>query len=501
MPNFYRFLSKNYFLTKTFLVLGIVIFLLTFVLVGINYKNHTKARTLGFDQLLSTLENTYLSEMVKENERQLSILVSSLDKEKIRREESAFNLTWTTAHQVKMDREHHLYFYNAATGRIDGYPEWTAPSNFVASERPWYSLLSIPETAPRWVGPYEGFASNKQVLTLGQKVIAANGQVIGLMMVDMLIDNINRVLERMAPELDVSLFLRQKESHVMLSVVNESKLNWNAARLDQDGIWLDGLRHGALMTRELPYAEWELGIYVPQTWFQQALYNQLIVMLLPICAIALVTLLGIKSLLNIFEQELKIVEHKLKHLTHATEGLSAQPSPPSWFIDKSLSAIEQQYNAHHQLLRMDPLTRIQNRRAFDIDLEALAENDEPYALILIDVDQFKVINDTWGHQFGDYVLQRIATVLTQQLGTDFAYRIGGDEFAALTPVSEQQPLEQLLENLLIEVSNQRWREKGCKVTISMGASIGPNTPCELVNHADKALYRSKENGRDCWSMA
>ncbi|MCG6283663.1 GGDEF domain-containing protein, partial [Vibrio diabolicus] len=130
------------------------------------------------------------------------------------------------------------------------------------------------------------------------------------------------------------------------------------------------------------------------------------------------------------------------------------------------------------------------------------ENQQsPYALLLIDVDKFKHVNDTWGHQFGDNVLARVAQVLTKNLDTHSIYRIGGDEFAALVPVNDDAPLGEQLNRLVLDMRHQKWREQGCHVTLSIGVSIGPNTPCELVNHADKALYRSKENGRDCWSMA
>ena len=504
MTNSYTFSSHNYLLTKIFLVLGIVIVMFSLFMVALNYKNHVNTRMQGYDQLLSTLKTTYLYELVKENERQLYILVNSLDKEKIRHEESAFNPVWRAAHKVKMDADHYLYFYNIATGRIDGYPHWEAPEGYQASTRPWFQLLHHPDTDPHWLGPYLEFGSKKRVLTLGQKVISTDGQLLGLMMVDMSVETIDRVLERMAPELNISLFLRDKESKVRFSTVNEAQLKLDRVIENRESEWLHGLFDGIVKTKALTYADWELGIYAPPQRFHHALVDQMLKLMAPICAITIVTVLGIRTLLNIFQQELKLVETNLQQWHHGPLAPAAPRGMPphSWFVDRSLTTIEQQYNAHHQQLRLDTLTGIQNRRAFDLDLAAMAENQQsPYALLLIDVDKFKHVNDTWGHQFGDNVLARVAQVLTKNLDTHSIYRIGGDEFAALVPVNDDAPLGEQLNRLVLDMRHQKWREQGCHVTLSIGVSIGPNTPCELVNHADKALYRSKENGRDCWSMA
>ena len=81
----------------------------------------------------------------------------------------------------------------------------------------------------------------------------------------------------------------------------------------------------------------------------------------------------------------------------------------------------------------DPLTGIMNRRAFDQD-RARLDQEGPYWLVLFDVDNFKGVNDSWGHGVGDAVLFRVATIImARTLGEAQVYRIGGDEFAALLP--------------------------------------------------------------------
>lgn len=155
----------------------------------------------------------------------------------------------------------------------------------------------------------------------------------------------------------------------------------------------------------------------------------------------------------------------------------------------------------------DGLTKLFNRRYFQDIYEREFNRAIRYrnhmSLIMIDIDYFKKLNDTHGHQLGDFVLQKISTMIKNNYRkTDCAARYGGEEFIVLLP-------ETTLENALIptvrlkeEVENTifKWDEKtSLQVTVSIGVSeltqdIKNNH--ELIKRADKALYTAKENGRN-----
>jgi diguanylate cyclase len=156
----------------------------------------------------------------------------------------------------------------------------------------------------------------------------------------------------------------------------------------------------------------------------------------------------------------------------------------------------------------DPLTLIANRRAFVDALEtftadALKQNSE-LSLLLLDIDHFKNINDTYGHLFGDRVLRSVAKMLQSTVkGRDVAARYGGEEFAILLPATPIKGAVALAESIRTAMQKLQFKRADNQaiiegITISIGASIyRPNEPLpQFVNRADEALYASKRAGRN-----
>jgi len=159
---------------------------------------------------------------------------------------------------------------------------------------------------------------------------------------------------------------------------------------------------------------------------------------------------------------------------------------------------------------LDGLTQVMNRRAFD---QALAEclsqasAGQPLhpCLLLLDVDNFKQLNDGFGHAFGDEVLRALARVLRSVvLAGDGVARFGGDEFALLLRMHTLDDARALAERLRLQVANARVRtgqggEQRGQVTISLGAAaLGEGEGAlEWLQRADAALYQAKRGGRNC----
>lgn len=159
------------------------------------------------------------------------------------------------------------------------------------------------------------------------------------------------------------------------------------------------------------------------------------------------------------------------------------------------------------LATTDELTGLKNHRAFQEALSdqiALAERiPSPLSLLIIDVDHFKNINDTFGHPVGDKYLRKLANILkTNSRKVDFVSRYGGEEFAIILPNTNQLSAMLLAEKLRKAIEVEPWVEK--PVTASFGVStlsadISDKT--QLIYSADQALYISKARGRNCLTHA
>jgi len=179
--------------------------------------------------------------------------------------------------------------------------------------------------------------------------------------------------------------------------------------------------------------------------------------------------------------------------------------------DISAGAIK---NAHYfekaqQLAYIDGLTGIYNRRYFELqigsEIERASRYDGRLAIIMIDIDNFKRLNDEFGHLLGDEVLRQVSTVFGQQLRkVDVVCRYGGEEFAVVVPQTTGGNAMEVAEKLRRMVEAYRFPGVPVKVTISAGVAEFPangRTRDELVAAADAALYVSKEAGRNRVSPA
>ncbi len=151
----------------------------------------------------------------------------------------------------------------------------------------------------------------------------------------------------------------------------------------------------------------------------------------------------------------------------------------------------------------DGLTGVANRRRLDRDLAARSNgNAGPTAVIMVDVDHFKQVNDTYGHQVGDEVLREIGALLSAQVRhDDIVYRYGGEEFCILLPEASQSDARMIADRI-VAAARSIELPGGNHVTVSVGVADGhPNDVAITLETADRALYAAKAGGRNRTSTA
>ena len=163
-----------------------------------------------------------------------------------------------------------------------------------------------------------------------------------------------------------------------------------------------------------------------------------------------------------------------------------------------------------QLATTDSLTGIANRREFIMrgaqEISRCKRYDGSLSLLLIDLDYFKRVNDTYGHAVGDMVLTRFVEIVKKQIRlVDFFGRLGGEEFGILTPESAEVPAYSFGERLRSSVQDMLVSVDGSDIRVTASIGISSFRPgCDsfeaLLSNADKALYRAKDNGRNRTEM-
>ncbi len=217
---------------------------------------------------------------------------------------------------------------------------------------------------------------------------------------------------------------------------------------------------------------------------------------------------------------IRSIRYSLERI-HLVEKLQEREKELSNFTKKLADEVlertyelKQQNDKLQYLLKIsntDPLTGIPNRycweQVLERDWKKSIRESQPISLIMIDIDFFKLFNDTYGHPEGDICLKKVAQVIQKTLKrpTDLVARYGGEEFVVVLPNTDKSGAMFVAESIRTEVNGLKIIHEASKVdkyiTISLGlATTIPSInshPDELITQADKALYLAKEEGRNC----
>lgn len=221
-----------------------------------------------------------------------------------------------------------------------------------------------------------------------------------------------------------------------------------------------------------------------------------------ILALAFYTLRKLFATSQKLEKEIKTIMETKDFSTKVTVTSRDEVGFIAGTFNALLDTISELISEKDRLAETDPLTQIYNRlkfeKLFDLEIRRAQRYKTALALIMFDADHFKRINDTYGHQTGDYVLVELARIVNESIrDVDLFARWGGEEFMVLAPGIALAEAMDLAERLRAAIEGFPFREVG-KVTCSFGATAlkEGDDMAALSKRADEALYRAKERGRN-----
>ncbi|MCW4150006.1 sensor domain-containing diguanylate cyclase [Halomonas sp. 18H] len=188
-------------------------------------------------------------------------------------------------------------------------------------------------------------------------------------------------------------------------------------------------------------------------------------------------------------------------------GFDGQPRKVTFIVDitqrKRLEERLQRANERlHYLAHHDELTGLLNRRAglqrLEQELSRSSRYGSPLSIAMFDLDNFKAINDTYGHSVGDDILQEVTAKVNETLReTDLQIRLGGEEFLVIMPEVNAENARQAMERVRAAVAQTTFTQRALTVTLSAGvAGYVEASTTRLLDHADKAMYQAKQLGRN-----
>ena len=368
-----------------------------------------------------------------------------------------------------------------------------------AKTRPWFVHQAEATAFSQYTGVYDDYFTHHPTVTVYKPVVSPEGTLKGTLAFHLDLASISHGLRTMQSPMQGEFFVVDRSGRVMLHpdtgvlFAPFSQQSRMKEMNSGEGMFHDTQRNSWLYYSSLTNPDWFAIYIVPGNTLENLLRDETLVVVWGFGAAALIVLL--------FGLYLRYASRTvLMNILNAIKTGDVQQTPKlEAMLSKAIATNKEREQAWVRQATMDALTNCKNRRAFDNDIAALMNNHQPFALAMVDIDNFKSINDTWGHLSGDIVLRNVAREGLQVLQPKHIslYRYGGEEFAVIFPQQNLPEARQLLEQWRMQVASRDWREEGLFVTFSGGLGEWRMESLEqLVSGVDAALYQAKQQGKN-----
>lgn len=508
--------SKNIWSLNTRMQVGILLLLIPLLLLGSIYYLHM-TRTLRQElensvtarntQLFHTLLAPYLENL----ERQFTLIYQQVNYQDFNDQEirngEHYLQQWQAYHKVMgLD-----YIYVGTEQRqLLVHPSWQADDKFDPRTRPWYQLAASNPGKMVWTEPYYDYNLGTLTMALAQVIEDPQGKRVGVLSLDTrltpLANWLNNPHDRMKyPEQSYQILLNH-DGLVLAHPDHEqvfkslAQSDWLARMKEPKGYFLDDASGMMVAYHHIPQQRWILLSVTATAGFNQVIDKVSLNVLGIIALASLLYLLLALRWSRYFTHMLQEISGLIKASFNGDQRTPKRRMSELSAIYAEMEAASKEVADVRLQANQDKLTGLFNRRFFDECLQQQLNSGAPFGVVMFDLDDFKRVNDTHGHQAGDVVLKRVSKIgmhLFHEWG--WFCRYGGEELVLIFRYGEEQlVLPSLLEAFRLGVAGLEWREPGLTVTVSGGVAFNRNgmSAKELLAQADKEVYRAKREGKN-----
>lgn len=383
-------------------------------------------------------------------------------------------------------------------GRFNSIPHLPVGEHFDARERPWFLAAAVRTLFVHYTDHYTSkFDDKSRSVSVSRPLLDKEGFFLGTLAMNVDLEQMSYPLRQLMSPLKGEFYLVDRAGDILLhsDVGNLFRHRVDRRLIEQmtngaDHLF-DAKRQTHLYYHSFSNPDWFVIYAVSDARFKEVSSSESHQLQITLVGCMLICLLCWWSLRHVLSK-------MIFEIIALMRAGRIHPGKPGDQLRQEIQNGHRQMQEAVEASNTDALTGLLNRRCFDKALDDQLIAGRPFCLGLIDLDNFKSINDTHGHPVGDDVLRAVAREGRQIAGQEATlYRYGGEELAIIIPGEDSVRARTLLEQWRTQVAQRSWREPELVVTFSAGLGLWRQESAEqLLARVDQALYQAKDAGKN-----
>ncbi|HHQ4520574.1 diguanylate cyclase [Aeromonas veronii] len=390
------------------------------------------------------------------------------------------------------------------------HPSWQADEKFDPRTRPWYLLAASHPNRIVWTDPYYDYTLGTLTMALARVIKDPDGKRVGVLSLDTQLTPLANWLNTRHEQKHYlgkgyqilinhdGLVLAHPDREQVFKPLTH--LEWLAQMQQPQGFFLDDASGMMVSYYRIPEQRWFLLSVEPTASMQQVIDSVSINVQLMIALACILYLLLALLWSRYFRRMLGEITLLIRTSRSGGKAYHGSRMLELAKVYEEMDAASQDFAQIRQQANQDKLTGLYNRRFFDECLQKQLGSGTPFLVVMFDLDNFKQVNDTFGHQTGDIVLRRVSKLgmkMFDQWG--WFCRYGGEELVLILRLEMQMnEVASLLESFRLAVTQLEWREPELTITLSGGVALSHSglSAKELIELADSGVYQAKREGKN-----
>ncbi|RPH29531.1 GGDEF domain-containing protein [Buttiauxella warmboldiae] len=402
-----------------------------------------------------------------------------------------------------------IFFKGALISSVDGhyklYPQSIKINNFQPNKKQWQPYLGM-KSETFFSNPYIPVVgsdideNSNMLITASTNVFDAQSEIKGSIVLKLDLKKMSRILQSKIIPYGGHFKVATRSGNVIMHANANEILStkvpalWVKNSTELYGNFYDAETKSIIFYRTYNNPDWIAFTIVSQESYNHAIYSSY-TLLFAVIATCIVLYLIIFLLHRIyFKQLLSMLYMNVNGVEICDERATFEN------ISSSIIQKQKKLEFAENLSMIDELTKLGTRRKFNTDIQELIENETCFYLAMIDLDNFKFINDNFGHQTGDSVLKYVSQSGVRVISNaGQLYRFGGEEITVLFTIHNFKEVYKLLDKWRSGIFEKKWREENITVSFSCGITKwnSGETSDQILEKADKLLYKAKRAGKNC----